>query len=335
MSGVRHIQVKEDDNGQRLDRWLKKYVPELPYILAQKLMRTGQIRVDGKRTKPDMRLAGGQDIRIPPIEGEGRKSDRNAQKISDKDAQFIRSLVIYEDEDIIAINKPQGLAVQGGTGLKKHVDGMLDALTGPDGVRPRIVHRLDKDTSGVLLLARSADCARAMGRIFKTRGVRKIYWALVSPAPTTMDGTINAPLAKMGGPERESIGVNEEEGKPAITEFRVLEHAHRQAAFVAFWPRTGRTHQIRVHAALMGTPVIGDTKYGDRDVEHEHQIIGLDGIDLHKGLHLHARRILCAHPSGKGRLDITAPLSPELARSWKAMGFESNAKGDPFADVKS
>lgn len=335
MSGVRHIKVKDDDDGQRLDRWLKKYVPELPFGLAQKLMRTGQVRVDGKRAKPDVRLSAGQEIRIPPIEGEGRKSDRNAEKLSDKDAAFIRSLVIYEDDDVVAINKPQGLATQGGTGIKKHVDGMLDALTGKNGVRPRIVHRLDKDTSGVLLLARSAESARALGNIFKGRDIKKIYWALVCPAPKDLEGTINAPLGKIGGPGKENIGVDEEEGKKAITEFRVLEHAHKQAAFVAFWPRTGRTHQIRVHAALMGTPVIGDTKYGERELEHEHQFIGLEGIDLHNNLHLHARRIICPHPiNRKKTLDITAPLPPALMKSWKAMGFETNSKADPFADMK-
>jgi 23S rRNA pseudouridine955/2504/2580 synthase len=336
MSGVRHIKVKDDDNGQRLDRWLKKYVPELPFGLAQKLMRTGQIRIDGKRAKPDARLEAGADIRIPPIEGDGRKSDRNAKELSDKDAAFIRSLVIYEDEEVVAINKPAGLATQGGTGIRKHVDGMLDALTGKNGVRPRIVHRLDKDTSGVLLLARSAESARQLGRIFKGRDIKKIYWALVAPAPKDHDGTINAPLAKIGGPDKQNIGVDEEEGKVAITEFCVLEHAHRQAAFVAFWPRTGRTHQIRVHAALMKTPIIGDTKYGERTVDHEHEKIQLDGVELAPGLHLHARRVICPHPlDRKKTLDITAPLPPELIKSWKAMGFSPNLKNDPFADLKS
>lgn len=335
MSGVRHIKVKEDDNGQRLDRWLKKYVPELPFGLSQKLMRTGQIRIDGKRAKPDARLAAGSEVRIPPIEGDGRKSDRNAKKLSEKDAAFIRSLVIYEDDEVVAINKPQGLATQGGTGIKKHVDGMLDALIGKNGVRPRIVHRLDKDTSGVLLLARSAESARALGKIFQGRDIKKIYWALVAPAPRDLDGTINAPLAKLGGPNKESIGVDEEEGKRAVTEFRVIENAHTQSAFVAFWPRTGRTHQIRVHAALMGTPIIGDAKYGERQYDHEHEQIHLDGIDLFAGLHLHARRIICPHPINKRKtLDITAPLPPALVKSWKALGFSTNIKSDPFEDLK-
>lgn len=335
MSGVRHIKVKDDDDGQRLDRWLKKYVPELPFGLAQKLMRTGQIRIDGKRAKPDSRLEAAQEVRIPPIEGDGRKSDRNAKKLSDKDAAFIRSLVIYEDEEVVAINKPQGLATQGGTGVKKHVDGMLDALIGKNGVRPRIVHRLDKDTSGVLLLARSANSARALGHIFKGRDIKKIYWALVSPAPKDIEGTINAPLGKVGGPMKENIRVDEEEGKRAVTEFSVIEHAHKQCAFVAFWPRTGRTHQIRVHAALMGTPIIGDSKYGERKIEHEHEIIGLEGVNLSAGLHLHARRIICPHPIFKNKtLDITAPLPPELSKSWKAMGFSTHLKNDPFEDLK-
>ncbi len=333
-TGVRKIIVKEDDNGQRLDRWLKRYVPDMPYILAQKLLRKGEIRVNGKRVKTDTRLEAGQEVRIAPFQA-SQILDKKDEKISDKDVAYIQSLVIYDDGDVIAINKPPGLASQGGSGVYRHVDGLLDGLMGANGVRPRIVHRLDKDTSGVMLLARSIESARGLGHIFKGRDIRKIYWGLVCPAPEASEGTINAPLSKLGGPLRENMAVDEEEGKKAVTEFKVLEYAHKQAAFVAFWPRTGRMHQIRVHAALMGTPIIGDPKYGERKIEHEHQMIGLDGIDLYKGLHLHARRIMCPHPVKKGqRLDITAPLSPELTKSWKAFGFEVNAKGDPFAGLK-
>lgn len=180
LSDVRHITVKDDDDGQRLDRWLKKNVPELPYILAQKFLRTGQIRIDGKRAKPESKLSGGQEIRIPPIKPRMRP---DKPKLSDKDAAFIKSLVIYEDEHVIALNKPYGLPTQGGSKVKVHIDGMLDALADKEGVKPRLVHRLDKDTSGVLLLARSAKIARALGESFKGRDVKKIYWALTCPAP--------------------------------------------------------------------------------------------------------------------------------------------------------
>lgn len=323
MSGVRHIKVAEDDHGQRLDRWLKKAVPELPYGLAQKMMRKGAIRIDGKRAKPDTRLESGQKVRIPPLEDKPKDGKR---KLTDKDIAYIKSLVIFDDGDVMAINKPQGLATQGGTKIKRHVDGFLDGLVNKKGVRPRLVHRLDKDTSGVLLLARSAEAARGLGRIFKSRDARKIYWALVAPSPAMPEGTINAPLAKMGGVAREKMNVDEEAGKKAVTEYKVLEQAHDRAAFIAFWPRTGRMHQIRIHAALMETPVIGDRKYGA-------QAERIEGVSLHNGLHLHARRMICPHPTKKGMIDVTAPLPPELAKSWKALGFSTNDKEDPFAEL--
>ncbi len=334
MSDVRHIEVSEDDNGQRLDRWLKKHVPEIPYVLAQKLMRKGAVRVDDKKAKPDTRLVAGQDIRIPPVaEGTGHKQEARKDKPKDKpelskqDVDYIKSLVIFEDADVIALNKPPGLATQGGTNMKRHVDGLLDGLADKKGVRPRLVHRLDKDTSGVLLLARSANAAREMGDIFKGRNIKKIYFAITAGVPDPREGAVTAPLAKAGGVGKEKMCIDEKEGKKAVTEYKVLERALGKAAFVAFWPRTGRTHQIRAHAALvLECPILGDGKYGGQEAM-------IEGLETKKRVHLHAARIICPHPLKKGILDIAAPMPPELKKSWKSLGFESSHKEDPFADI--
>lgn len=335
MSNVRHIEVKEDDDGQRLDRWLKKNVPELPYTLAQKLMRKGQIRVGSKRAKAETRLEAGQTVRIPPVD---EKSQPDKHKLTDKDKAFIKDMVIYEDADIIALNKPHGIATQGGSKQNRYIDLYLDAFTNKDGVRPRLVHRLDKDTSGILLLARNAQTARRLGDAFKGRDVKKIYWAITSPAPEHPEGTIKAPLIKAGGSNKERMVVDEKEGKNAITDFVVLESAMSSAALVAFWPRTGRTHQLRVHAELIGCPIVGDKKYSrlpEQEEWHEARRkaeADLKGMDLANRLHLHARRIILPHPSKHGKmLDLTAPLPAELKKSWKALGFSPNLKADPFA----
>ncbi len=317
MSGVRHIGVSEDDNGQRLDRWLKKQ--GLPFALVQKLLRTGQIRVDGKRAKPDQKLAAGQDVRLPPVEEKPRKE----LPLSQKDVEFIHSLVIYDDGQVLAVNKPYDLPSQGGPGIRRHVDGLLEGLKDGKGVKPRLVHRLDRETSGVMLLARSAETARALGKAFQGRDVQKIYRALTVPAPEIDDGTITAPLHKLDRAQK--VIVDEKEGKTAITDFRVIERVGRQCAYVAFRPRTGRMHQIRAHAAFMGCPLLGDVRYGG--AEH------LDGMKTASRLHLHAWRIVLPHPCKKGILEVTAPLPADLKKSWKALGFESGGKADPFADI--
>lgn len=325
MKKVRHFIVAEDDNGQRLDRWIKKHVPEIPYTLAQKLMRQGQIRVNSKRAKAETRLEAGQDIRIPPVQE--RPETVKKRELSDEDAKFIRSLVIFDDGDVIALNKPHGLATQGGTGTKRHIDGMLDALINKKGVRPRLVHRLDKDTSGVLLLARSAEVTRRLGKMFEGHGMKKIYLALITPIPEIHEGKINAPLLKAGGPQKEKMKIDDKEGLKAVTEYKVIDYMEKKAALTAFWPRTGRTHQIRVHAAdVLGCPVVGDGKYGGKNAF-------IEGIGTARRLHLHAARIICQHPLGKGVLDITAPLPPDLAANWKELGFQPALKEDYFADI--
>ena len=329
MSGVRHIEVTGDEDGQRIDRWLSKHLEGVPFSLLQKVMRKGQVRVDGKRVKTNTRIKEGQIVRVPPV----AHRDPKHKKLSQDDAWFMRSLVIYDDGEIIAINKPSGLATQGGTNIKRHVDGMLSALDNDEGVTPRLVHRLDKDTSGVLLLARSSNMARDMGKIFKGRDIKKIYWALVSPAPDMNNGEIRAPIHKAGGFNKEKMVVDAEEGLPATTLFDVIDRAHKQAAFVAFWPRTGRTHQIRVHAEHLGSPIIGDRKYNFKDIEHEHEEIILDDVSLGERLHLHAREISFKHPKLKKIITIQADLPNDLQKSWQSLGFDPASKVIPFKEI--
>ncbi len=332
---LKFITIKDDDDGQRLERWLKKNVPDMPYVLAQKLMRKGQIRIDGKRVKPETRIISGQEIKIPPFDVKERTHKPAKRELSEGDIDLIRSLVIYKDEDVIAINKPYGLASQGGTNTDRHVDAMLLALKGEDGVVPRLVHRLDKDTSGVMLLARSAKCAKALGEAFKGRAVRKLYWAVVTPTPEVLEGSIKAPIIKSGG-DFEKMVIDEEEGKFALTEYSVIESVGRAAAFVAFWPRTGRTHQIRVHAAQgLGSSIIGDRKYrATKDEESKMLDADLAGMGLAKRLHLHSRRIILPHPMKHGQIiDITAPLDADLIHSWKSLGFNYKYKQDPFENI--
>lgn len=330
MSGVRHITVKADDDNQRMDRWLKKQCEGVPFGLLQKLMRQGQIRVDSKRVKPDTRLKEGQIVRMPPMEDK----DQKERRISKEDAAYIKSLVIYDDGDVLAIHKPSGLATQGGTGIKQHVDGLMDGLINHLGVRPRLVHRLDKDTSGVLLLARSAEMARRLGKTFKGRDIQKIYWALVSPAPEMNNGEIRAPLLKSGIGDREKIVIDIEEGLPATTLFDVMDRAHKQAAFIAFWPRTGRTHQIRAHAEHLGCPIVGDHKYGTREYDHEHEYMDLEGVDIAQRLHLHAYSLTFRHPRTNKVITIQADLPKDLQKSWQVLGFDPHTKTTPFNDIK-
>lgn len=314
MAEEKNIEVPASDDGQRLDRWLKRY---MPYGLVQKLVRKGAIRVDGVKAKKDMRIAAGQIVRIPPIEDSKPKRDRVILNQDDK--IFIRSRVIYDDGDVVVIDKPEGLASQGGEGISRHVDYYLPGLKQGDLI-PKLIHRLDRETSGVMILARKPDTIRDLGKIFKYRKVRKIYWALTHPSPDEDAGCVRAGIAK--GPRRERMVIDDEDGKPSQTEFSVLEKASKHAAFVAFWPRTGRTHQIRIHAAdILMAPVIGDDRYDAPAFE--------GGLALANRLHLHARRLILDLPSGK-RLDISAPLPDDLKESWKALEFDPEREDDPF-----
>lgn len=303
--------VKQDDDGQRLDRWLKVQLPEAGFSQIQKWLRTGQIRVDGKRTKPDTRLQMGQSVRLPPqARMEPVKASKTGTVKPPKPSQGpmggIRAWIIYQDDDLIAINKPAGIAVQGGSNIKMHIDGMLETLTAAGGVKPRLVHRLDKDTSGILLLARSAEAARRLMDIFANRRIEKTYWAITYGIPKPAAGTIRAPLRKgMAADELEKVMVDFDNGQGAETDYQTLSIMTDKtgetpgAALVAFAPHTGRMHQIRVHAAHIGTPLAGDIKYG----------APRSPFPKHTGrlpLCLHAREITFHHPMTGLTLTLTA-----------------------------
>lgn len=340
MSNIREITVAEDDHDQRLDRWIKKYAPDLPYALVQKLLRKGQIRVDGKRCKPDTRLGQGQTVRLPPKDHHTRTV--TPDRLNDKDRAFVQSLVIYDDGEIIALNKPAGLAVQGGTGMKHHLDRLLPALNNDKAVTPRLVHRLDKETSGVLLLARSADMARKLGGVFKGRAIRKIYYGLSEGVPDPLQGTIRAPLLKKSsGRDKEKIQIDDEDGKNAITDYQVIDSIAAHAALIAFWPRTGRTHQIRVHATdVLGCPLVGDPKYkkhviGDYGDDETNEDNVLDSFKLSDTLHLHAASLEFEHPSKpKQIVKVSAPLPPAFTKSLKILGLNARMKETPFENLE-
>lgn len=315
MGGVVHHDVEPGEADIRLDRWFGRRYPGLGHGRLEKLLRTGQIRVDGRRARSGTRLSPGQTVRVPPL-GDASDPPEKARRrnVPPENRKRIRSLVIRSDDDVIVLNKPSGLAVQGGSGTAVHVDGLLAALGEEE--RPRLVHRLDRDTGGVLLVARHASAAAALARSFRRREVRKTYWALVAGVPRPRSGVVDRPVAKTPGRGgRERMAVRDGTGKPAVTGYRVVETAGRRVAWLELDPRTGRTHQLRVHCAAMGTPILGDRKYGSA---------GVPGPARDGTLHLHARAIEVAHPSG-GMLRAEAPLGPELAESWKFFGFEPGA----------
>lgn len=310
--------VSRDEAGLRLDRWFQRHYPELSHGALQKLLRTGQVRLDGKRVEGKDRVEPGQTVRLPPgVDASPAPKPKVQPVLSDKDAAEIQRLVIYRDADVIALNKPPGLAVQGGTGTDKHVDGMLDGLRFGYEERPRLVHRLDKDTSGLLLVARTGQAAKRLAESFRDRETEKLYWAIVVGVPPRPEGTIDLPLAKRpGARDRETMQVDHEAGQKALTHFRELDRAGKRAAFLALWPRTGRTHQLRVHCAAIGCPILGDRKYGGEEAL-------LAAVADARRLHLHARRIALPHPSGRGELVLEAELPPHFRRTVEAFGFST------------
>ncbi|MEN8721495.1 MAG: RluA family pseudouridine synthase [Alphaproteobacteria bacterium] len=332
MSGVQTIEVSAKDADQRLDRWFKDAYPGLSFGRLSKLLRTGQVRLNGKRAKPGDRIQTGDMIRVPPLEAEktapaGQQKKQTQERLSAKDRDYIRSLVIHEDDDLFVLNKPSGLAVQGGTNTERHLDGLLAGLVGSHEDKPKLVHRLDRDTSGILVVARTGAAARSLTQSFRARDAVKTYWALVSGVPTPKEGEIDAALAKLPGrgPQgaHERVGVvdrDHPEAKPARTAYEVLEQMGRRAAFMALQPLTGRTHQLRAHMAQLGTPIVGDGKYGGAEAM-------LEGVS--KKLHLHAREIDIAHPKG-GRLNVTADLSGHMKKTWADLTFLTNHPS-PFA----
>ena len=328
----------------RLDRWFKTHFPDLSFGHLQKLLRTGQVRVDGGRAKAETRIEPGQVIRIPPLEkseapagakaapgekpvGGTIKAPASVRPVSGKpgkggpeaDAAFIKSITLYEDKDLMVLNKPYGLAVQGGSGTVTHIDGLLEALRDQDGVKPRLVHRLDKDTAGCLIIAKSRLAASTLAKTFRSRAARKIYWALVPGVPKVRQGRVSTWLAKgtdEKGDQKMKVAKHGSDGADhALTYYAVVESAAQKLSWVSLKPVTGRTHQLRVHTAEIGHPIVGDPKYFD--IENWHLPGGIQNR-----LHLLARRIMIPHPRTGEILDVSAPLPPHMQQSWNLLGFD-------------
>jgi len=322
MSEVRTIPVKSDEAEIRLDRWFKRHFPELGHGRLEKLLRTGQIRLDGRRAAASDRIATGQLIRVPPL-GESPPA-RPAPSLRAADAAMLQRAILFRDDDLIVIDKPAGLAVQGGTNTDRHLDALLDALRFDAADRPRLVHRLDKDTSGVLVLARSAASAAELAAAFRGKEIRKVYWAITVGAPKPRQGRIDQALAKLPGRLGERV-VADEEGKRAITCYRTVAHAGDKFAWLALEPVTGRTHQLRAHAAALGTPILGDGKYGGAAAHPA-------GVPQARKLQLHARALALPRPDGT-LLKVTAPLPAHMRELWKFFGFAEADERDPFAGL--
>lgn len=347
MSGVRILTVGEAEGESRLDRWLRKRFPEMTQGAVEKLCRTGQIRVDGGRVKASDRVGPGMQVRVPPLpkDAAAPRPARDSETVSDADSRMIQAAVLWKDEHIIALNKPPGLPSQGGSGQgNRHVDGLTRALMFGYKDRPKLVHRLDKDTSGVLLLARTDRIARALSEAFRARTTRKIYWAVVAGVPSPRMGTIRYGLVKApgrgsGGEGEKMIAIHPakvettEGAKRATTDYAVLEALGSRAAWVAMVPITGRTHQLRAHMAELGHPIIGDGKYGGSGQENLGDGWGAQlGGEISRKLHLHARSIGFDHPITGKRITLTAPLPEHMARTWKTFGWsEDDVPEDPFA----
>jgi 23S rRNA pseudouridine955/2504/2580 synthase len=338
MTAVSTRHVKLDEAGMRLDRWFKSHYPDLSFGHLQKLLRSGQVRVEGGRVKGDTRLEPGQAVRVPPLQKAAALP--TAQGTSDRpvssrpgadvdDATFIRSIVLYEDDEMMVLNKPYGLAVQGGPGIRRSIDSMLEAMTPKNGQKPRLVHRLDKDTAGCLVIAKTRLAAATLAKTFKTRSVRKIYWALVVHVPRVKQGRISTFLAKGEGAEgieKMRIAKHGEEGaEHAVTYYAVVETAAQQLAWLSLKPVTGRTHQLRAHTAHIGHPIIGDPKYFDKE---NWQLPG----GVQNRLHLLARRIIIPQPKTGNPIDVTAPLPPHMMQSWNLLGFDTKGY-DPITDA--
>jgi 23S rRNA pseudouridine955/2504/2580 synthase len=328
MTGVETVTVQPEDGAGRLDRWFRRHYPGLGHGRLEKLLRTGQVRVDGKRACAGDAVAPGQAIRVPPLpEAPPAGPLAGPPRVRAQDAALLRDAVIYRDDWAIVINKPPGLAVQGGSGTLRHVDALLDALRFDSEERPRLVHRLDKDTSGVLLIARHAAAAAFFTRAFRDKTTKKIYWAIVVGLPELSQGRIDLALAKGGGKGRERVSAvvdADATGKSAVTYYRVIDHAGERASWLALLPVTGRTHQLRAHCAAVGTPILGDGKYGGAAAH-------LAGVPGARRLHLHARGLSIPHPLG-GTLEVTAPLPPHMRQTWAFFGFPGDVE-DPFAEL--
>ena len=317
MTAERTFTVAEDDDGIRLDRWFKRHLPDTSFNTVSRWARTGALRVDDRKAAPGDRIETGQTLRMPPAEAapaEGKRAARPVVPLTEDEERFVQEMVIERTRDALVLNKPPGLATQGGTKTHQHLDRLLDGLADDAGNRPKLVHRLDKDTSGVLLVARSARAAGHFAKTFSSRTARKVYWALVVGVPSPEEGQIDAPLAKQPGTGGEKMHVDEENGQSARTRYRTIDIAGNRAAWVELQPLTGRTHQLRAHMAAIGHPIVGDAKYGGADAF-------LTG-GISRKMHLHARRLRVDAPDGKA-IDVSAELPAHFAESLGMLGFEA------------
>ena len=326
-TGIRTFTVDAEDDGIRLDRWFKRHLPDASFNIVSRWSRTGQLRVDGNRATPGDRIEAGQTIRVPPAEAASTEPRTKPQRrdLTPEEIAYVRDMVIHADASAIVVNKPPGLATQGGTKTSVHLDRLLDGLATEGNPRPKLVHRLDKDTSGVLLLARTPRAAAYFSREFSGRSARKIYWALVIGVPEVRDGMIDLPLAKQPGTGGEKMHVDEEGGQLARTRYRVIDRAGARASWVELQPLTGRTHQLRAHMAAIGHPIVGDGKYGGA----ESFLTG--GIS--RKMHLHARRLRISHPDGE-RLEVAAEPPIHFAEGLALLGFTQSEGDLPLDEIK-
>lgn len=345
---VQLLTVTEDEGEQRLDKWLRRRFPQLNQVAVEKLCRTGQVRVDSARVKASDRVAPGQMVRVPPLPDEAPRVEARIAGVSAADAKMIQAAVLWKDEHIIILNKPPGLPSQGGSGQgDRHVDGLTEALKFGYKDRPKLVHRLDKDTSGLLMLARTDRIARALSEALRHRATRKIYWAVVAGVPHPRQGSIKFALEKAPGRGRGGEGekmhcvhpakmAEHPDAKRAHTDYFTLWFLGARLSWMALEPITGRTHQLRAHMAEIGHPILGDGKYGGSAQENAGEGWGAAvGGDLSKKLHLHARSLSFEHPITKKMLTFTAPLPEHMARTWKLMDWkETDVPADPFEAIR-
>ncbi|MDX2306738.1 MAG: RluA family pseudouridine synthase [Hyphomicrobium sp.] len=326
---IETIKVSTQEEDMRLDRWFRVHFPEVGYTYLQKLLRSGQVRIDSKRAQANDRLSAGQEVRVPAVVRQPKTAGTGLKPppgVSKGDRDLIEGMILFEDEQVLVLNKPAGIAVQGGTGTKRHIDGILAGMADRfGGERPRLVHRLDRDTSGVLLVAKTRDAAAKLGRTFQTRSAAKTYWALVKGVPSPVQGRVEAALVKATGPDGDRVRKAEpgeqKEAMHATTHYAVIDRVGRKAAWVSLKPVTGRQHQLRAHMSIIGHPIVGDSKYeGGLDLPAE---------NMEAKLHLHARRLVIPHPTSKEKIDVTAPLPPHMTRTWELLGLNATKYAEP------
>ena len=323
--------VSGDEAEIRLDRWFRRHFPGLQQSAIQKLCRTGQVRVDGKRVEASARLTAGQSIRVPPLPT--APAPKPVQTVNPATRREIQEMIVYQDEHLFVLNKPYGLPVQGGPGIVRHVDGMLEALRDEGGDRPRLVHRLDRDTTGVLLIARTPGAAAKLAAAFRGRDMDKTYWAIAAGRPTPAEGEIDLPLKRVGGGQKAGdwgertapAERDDEAGARAITEYRTLDHAARKLSWLELKPHTGRTHQLRVHCVAIRAPILGDVKYARPD---QNNAFSATVEGLSENMHLHARALSFPHPAG-GTLRVEADLPPHMIETFHTLGFSAPAAARP------